>query len=67
MTPQVDRHPWWTETLPQWFQEEYERYERFLQGARRTPRNLHLFFTVADGVYLAGSVIDPTNPHVANS
>jgi Immunity protein 49 len=67
MIPKVDRHPWWTETLPEWFHRQCARYEEFLHAARRTPRNLHLFFTVADGVYLAGSVVDPTNPHVTNA
>lgn len=67
MTPKVERHPWWTQTLPRWFEEECGRYAKFLEGARRAPRNLHLFFTVAEGVYLAGSVVDPAGPHVANA
>jgi hypothetical protein len=52
------------EGLRAYFEEEAARVGGLLAGAQRAPSNLHLFFTVAKNVYLAGAAVDPDAPAV---
>lgn len=65
----ISRHPIKTiDLLPEFYREECERLDQYLQSARQRSSSLTRFHDyVAENVYLAGAVVAPNSPEVARA
>lgn len=60
----IERHFTWTDGHKAIFDRDVARLDMFIDGARKRVDNLHLSYTVARTVFLAGSVVAPDSPEV---